>query len=77
MANETMDAMVSTKFQNRLKHLRVERKLKQGDLAIQTQINRATLSLIENHRLFLSAKNALVLRDVLKCSLDDLYERIS
>jgi len=49
---------------------------KQEVLAMRTGIPRTTISALENNKLFLSAPYALLIRDELRCSLDDLYERV-
>lgn len=71
---ETLPA-VEEKYRCRLRQVRDSKGMNQGKLAEMTNINRATLSLLENNRLFLSSKNALVLRDALGCTMDELYER--
>lgn len=48
---------------------------KQEVLALRTGIPRTTLSALETNKLFLSAPYALLIRDVLGCTLDDLYGR--
>jgi DNA-binding XRE family transcriptional regulator len=47
---------------------------KQEELARMTGINRSTISALENNRLFLSSRNALLISEALGCRLDDLYE---
>jgi DNA-binding XRE family transcriptional regulator len=48
----------------------------QEELARLTGIDRTTISAIENNRLFLSSPYALIFKEVLGCSLDDLFERV-
>jgi transcriptional regulator with XRE-family HTH domain len=50
---------------------------KQEVLARRTGIPRSTISALENNRLFLSAPYALLIREELGCTLDDLYETIT
>jgi DNA-binding XRE family transcriptional regulator len=47
------------------------------ELARKSGIDRTTISALENNRLFLSIHYALRLKELLGCSLDDLYERIT
>jgi transcriptional regulator with XRE-family HTH domain len=50
--------------------------ISEAELARRTGIERTTLSALENNRRFLSIEHALLIKEVLGCSLDDLYERI-
>ncbi|MBI4283548.1 MAG: helix-turn-helix transcriptional regulator [Chloroflexi bacterium] len=63
------------KYRNRLRKCRLRAMIAtQEELARLTGIDRTTISAIENNRLFLSAPYALIFKEVLQCSLDDLYE---
>ncbi|MBI4302964.1 MAG: helix-turn-helix transcriptional regulator [Chloroflexi bacterium] len=48
----------------------------QAELARLTDIDRTTISALENNRMFLSIYYAVRIKEVLRCSLDDLYESI-
>lgn len=68
-------AQVKKRHRNRLRQCRLRALVAtQQELARLTGVDRTTISAIENNRLFLSSPHALVFRDALGCSLDDLYE---
>lgn len=66
---------VRRRYRNRVRECRLGAMVaKQDELAKLTGIGRTTISALENNRLFLSAPYALIIAEVLGCSLDDLYE---
>jgi transcriptional regulator with XRE-family HTH domain len=68
---------VSRRYRNNVKACRLRRGVdSQKRLAYMTGISRSVVSLLESGRQFLSATNALRIRDALGCSLDDLYELV-
>lgn len=65
------------RYRNRLQKCRLRAEIpSQAELARRTKIDRTTISHLEGNRVFLSIHYALRLREVLGCSLDDLYEEI-
>jgi len=50
--------------------------ISEAELSRRTGIERTTLSTLENNRRFLSIEHALLIKEALGCSLDDLYEPI-
>ena len=70
-------AQVKRKYRNRLRKCRLRAMIAtQEELAKLTGIDRTTISAIENNRLFLSSSYALIFKEVLGCSLDDLFEQV-
>jgi len=68
-------AQAKKKYRNRLRKCRLRAMIAtQEELAKLTGIDRTTISAIENNRLFLSSPYGLILKEVLGCSLDDLFE---
>ena len=75
MADQTTQSQGEKRYRNRLRECRLRSLIAtQVELALKTGIDRTTISALENNRLFLSIHYALRLREVLGCSLDDLYE---
>lgn len=67
---------IRRKYRNRVQRMRLRAGIRyQTELADRAGIPRTTLSTIEANRLWLSSAYALLLREELGCSLDDLYER--
>lgn len=65
-------------YRNRLRECRLRALIpSQAELARRSGIDRTTISHLENDKLFLSIRYALRLREVLGCSLDDLYQEIT
>lgn len=68
---------VKKKYRNRLRKCRLRAMIAtQEELAKLTGIDRTTISAIEKNRLFLSSAYALIFKEVLGCSLDDLFEQV-
>jgi transcriptional regulator with XRE-family HTH domain len=66
---------VAGRYQNRVRACRLRYGVDtQKRLAMMTRIARTTISLLENNKLFLSSYHALLIRDALGCTLDELYE---
>lgn len=78
MANQTTQTRAEKQYRNRLRECRLRSLIStQVELARKSSIDRTTISALENNRLFLSIHYALRLKELLGCSLDDLYERIT
>ncbi|HUV52601.1 MAG TPA: helix-turn-helix transcriptional regulator [Dehalococcoidia bacterium] len=78
MVDQTTQHRGEKHYRNRLRECRLRSLIStQKELARKSGIDRTTISALENNRLFLSIHYALCLREVLGCSLDDLYERIT
>ncbi len=76
MSHRRLVSKVRSQYRNRVRTCRLRAEIaKQEVLSLRTGIPRTTLSALENNRLFLSAPYALLIRDELGCTLDDLYER--
>mgnify|MGYP005840362557 CR=1 FL=1 len=70
-------AGVRARYRNRVRECRLRGLIiSEAELARRTGIERTTLSALENNRRFLSIEHALLIREVLGCSLDELYEQI-
>jgi len=68
---------VHARYCNRLRACRLRGLIiSEAELARRTGIERTTISALENNRRFLSIEQALLIREVLGCSLDDLYEPV-
>ena len=77
VAEGTILAQAKRRYKNRLRKCRLRAMIAtQEELARLTGINRTTISAIENQRLFLSTPYALVFKEALGCSLDDLFEEV-
>jgi len=62
-------------YRNRLRECRLRALIpSQAELARRSGLDRTTISHLENNNLFLSIRYALRLKEVLGCSLDDLYQ---
>jgi len=67
---------IEKRYSNRVKEARLQALVAtQEELAQLTGINRTTISALENNRLFLSSQYALAISEVLRCSLNDLYQK--
>jgi len=63
-------------YRNRVKEARLKALVAtQQELAQLTGINRTIINALENNRLFLSSQYALAISEVLRCSLNDLYQK--
>lgn len=68
---------VRTRYRNRVRECRLRGLIiSEAELSRRTGIERTTLSALENNRRFLSIEHALLIREILGCSLDDLYEQL-
>ncbi len=66
-----------SRYLNRVRECRLRGLvISEAELSRRTGIERTTLSALENNRRFLCIEHALLIREVLGCSLDDLYERV-
>ena len=70
-------AEMRSRYHNRVRECRLRGLIiSEAGLSRRTGIERTTLSALENNRRFLCIEHALLIREVLGCSLDDLYERV-
>ncbi|MGN1086493.1 MAG: helix-turn-helix transcriptional regulator [Porcipelethomonas sp.] len=60
-------------LQNRLKSVRAEKKLSQGELAEMVGVSRQTISSIENNQFCPSAKLALLICVALEKNFEELF----
>lgn len=68
---------VRARYRNRVRECRLRGLIiSEAELARRTGIERTTLSALENNRRFLCIEHALLIREVLGCSLNDLYEEV-
>ncbi len=76
----TMNAIrseIRLRYRNRLRECRLRGLIiSEAELARRTGIQRTSVSALENNRRFLCIEHALLIREVLGCSLDDLYDRV-
>jgi ribosome-binding protein aMBF1 (putative translation factor) len=71
----TVSEQIKTKYRSRVLECRLKAGIaKKKDLAKKAGIPPTILSELESGRLFLSSTYALRLREVLGCSLEDLFE---
>ena len=69
-------AEMRSRYCNRVRECRLRGLIiSEAELSRRTGIERTTLSALENNRRFLCIEHALLIREVLGCSLDDLYDR--
>lgn len=67
---------VRLRYRNRLRQCRLRGLIiSEAELARRTGIERTTVSALENNRRFLCIEHALLIKEILGCSLDDLYEQ--
>ena len=70
-------AEMRSRYRNRVRECRLRALIiSEAELSRRTGIERTTLSALENNRRFLCIEHALLLKEVLGCSLDDLYNRV-
>jgi len=68
---------VRSRYRNRLRECRLKGLIiSEAELARRTGIERTIISALENNRRFLCIEHALLIREVLGCPLDDLYEPV-
>jgi transcriptional regulator with XRE-family HTH domain len=68
---------IRLRYRNRVRQCRLRALIiSEAELSRRTGIERTTLSTLENNRRFLSIEHALLIKEALGCSLDDLYEPI-
>jgi len=68
---------VRSRYRNRLRECRLRGLIiSEAELARRTGIERTIISALENNRRFLCIEHALLIREVLGCTLDELYEQI-
>lgn len=78
MICQTTQLRDQKRYHNRLRECRLHALVStQVELANRSGIDRTTISALESNRLFLSIRYALRLKEVLGCSLDDLYEEVA
>ena len=65
--------MEALTLQNRLKAVRAEKKVSQGELAEMVGVSRQTISSIENNQFCLSAKLALLICVALEKRFEELF----
>ena len=67
---------IRSRYRNRVRECRLRGLIiSEAELGRRTGIERTALSALENNRRFLCIEHALLIREVLGCSLDDLYIR--
>lgn len=77
MTDHTAYSQGEKRYRNRLRQCRLRSLIStQLELADKSGIDHTTISALESNRLFLSIRYALRLKEVLGCSLDDLYEEV-
>ena len=77
MSQTPIRAEMRSRYQNRVRECRLRGLIiSEAELSRRTGIERTTISALENNRRFLSAEHALLIKEVLGCSLDDLYEKV-
>jgi len=68
---------VRSRYRNRLRECRLKGLIiSEAELARRTGIERTIISALENNHRFLCIEHALLIKEVLGCSLDDLYEPV-
>lgn len=65
---------VQEKFGNRLKELRAKKGLSQLDLATKCDLEKTSISRIENGRTNFTLKTALILAEALEISMKELFD---
>ena len=67
---------VRSRYRNRVRECRLRGLIvSEAELARRTGIERTSISALENNRRFLSIEHALLIKEILGCSLDDLYDQ--
>lgn len=68
-------ANIRQRYRNRVRACRLlAQVVSEAELSRRTKIARTTISALEHNRRFLPIEYALLIREALGCSLDDLYE---
>lgn len=68
---------IRLRYRNRLRECRLRGLIiSEAELARRTGIQRTSVSALENNRRFLAIEHALLIKEVLGCTLDDLYEPV-
>ena len=76
MPRRAVSEKATHRYRNRVLQCRLAAGIgKQKDLAERTGIHRSTINALEQNELFLSSHYALLIAEVLGCTLDDLFER--
>jgi len=76
LANRKLIKKISGNYENRVRECRLKAMIaKQDMLAQMTGIPRSTINALENNKQFLSSHYALIIAEVLRCKLDDLYKK--
>ena len=76
MKKERVGQRILKQYRNKVRKARLSALIStQEELSRMSGIDRCTINSLENNRLFLSAPHALILAEVLKCALGDLYEK--
>ena len=74
---KTARSEVRARYRNRVRECRLRGLIiSEAELARRTGIERTTMSALENNRRFLSIEHALLISEVLGCTLDQLYEQV-
>ena len=67
--------IIRQRYNNRVRRCRLlAQVVSQAELSRRTGIARTVISALEHHRRFLPIEYALLIKEALGCSLDDLYE---
>ena len=75
--NNHLRHLIRARYRNCLRRCRLRGLIiSEAELARRTGIERTVISALENNRRFLSIEQALLIKEVLGCSLDDLYEPV-
>lgn len=73
----TIRSEIRLRYRNRLRECRLRGLIiSEAELSRRTGIQRTTLSALENNRRFLPIEHALLIKEVLGCTLDELYEQV-
>lgn len=68
---------IRLRYRNRLRECRLRGLIiSEAELARRTGIQRTSVSALENNRRFLAIEHALLIKEVLGCTLDELYEPV-
>lgn len=74
---KTARSEVRTRYRNRVRECRLRGLIvSEAELARRAGIERTTVSALENNNRFLSIEHALLISEVIGCTLDQLYEKV-